>query len=118
MPLGYGWGTLVTGVDMSWDPLDPDAAHEIVALLESRGIAFLDSMHDPATMAQFVKAQPGLVPVEMLTVALVLNRAGAPQVRARSSRDLQRPGHGTIWSSACEPWWDVHLSRAAAGRSR
>jgi Domain of unknown function (DUF4304) len=85
-------GTLVTGADMSWDPLDPDAAQDIVARLESLGFAFLESMHDPATMAEFAKARPGLVPVEMLTVALVLNRAGDPAGACAILARLAPPG--------------------------
>ena len=69
-------GPLFSDLDVTWDPTDPRSIGDIAQRVESHGLPFLDRMHQPHQMADFLRERRGLLPVELLTVALVFNRAG------------------------------------------
>lgn len=69
-------GPLFADTDVLWDLADSLAVDDIARRLESHGLPFLDRMHDIGQVAEYLKDEPGLAPVEKIGVAVVLSRAG------------------------------------------
>ena len=97
---------LATGLDRWWGLVDAAALTDVSDLLATHGLAFLQSMHSPERMADFLGGRVrGLIASEFVCLVLLLDRVG----RRREACDTIRDHGGRIVGP-----WAANIAELAA----